>query len=507
MQQTYSAPALKRRPAWPGLGRLSTWVLLAGAGIFFLVSVSMVAAAFGVAIVYASGRILPGVSVAGIALGTLTLEDASAELQNRWAQITVRDGNRLWQVTPTQLGLTLDAEATALAAQRYGRADGSGISAFFGLDPVAPVLTVDPAAAEAGLKVLAATVEQPAQNATIRMNGSEPVAVAAVEGRVLDLQATLSKIVNAPADALSSGALELVMVTTQPTVTDASPLLEKARTLLSSPLTVNAFDPVTNQNAAWTLGPEQWGQWLTTENAPSGLVFSVETNALTNYLNGQNGTLGEGRHIDTGKAVEAVSKAVSAYQTSAWAQVYHSPTKYVVQPGDTIGTVAWKKGVQMWRIIKANGGQDMLSAGQTITIPSLDDLLPLPVVQNKRIVVSISKQRMWVYENGQVKWDWAASTGIPDSPTAPGVYQIQSHERNAYAGNWNLWMPYFMGIYEAVPGFMNGIHGFPTRNGQGILWEANLGSPVTYGCILISSKNADALFNWAEEGVVIEIQR
>jgi lipoprotein-anchoring transpeptidase ErfK/SrfK len=147
-----------------------------------------------------------------------------------------------------------------------------------------------------------------------------------------------------------------------------------------------------------------------------------------------------------------------------------------------------------------------LSVGQTITIPSLDEMLPLPVVFGKRIVVSISKQHMWVYENGQIKWDWLASTGIPDSPTYAGIFQVQSHEVNAYAGNWNLWMPNFMGIYEAVPGFMNGIHGFPTRNGQGILWEANLGTRVTYGCILISSKNAQALYDWAEDGVVIEIQ-
>ena len=149
---------------------------------------------------------------------------------------------------------------------------------------------------------------------------------------------------------------------------------------------------------------------------------------------------------------------------------------------------------------------DTLSIGQTITIPSKDDMLPLPIVDNKRIVISIAKQHMWVYENGQIKWDWVASTGIADSPTAPGIFQVQSHEMNAYAGNWNLWMPTFMGIYEAVPGFMNGIHGFPTRNGQGVIWQGALGHPVTFGCILLSSANAQALYNWAEDGVVVEIR-
>jgi lipoprotein-anchoring transpeptidase ErfK/SrfK len=65
-----------------------------------------------------------------------------------------------------------------------------------------------------------------------------------------------------------------------------------------------------------------------------------------------------------------------------------------------------------------------------------------------------------------------------------------------------------MGIYRPVPtsDFMNGFHGFPTRSGRELLWTGDLGHEVTYGCVLLSSENADLLFNWAEEGVVVEIQ-
>jgi lipoprotein-anchoring transpeptidase ErfK/SrfK len=66
-----------------------------------------------------------------------------------------------------------------------------------------------------------------------------------------------------------------------------------------------------------------------------------------------------------------------------------------------------------------------------------------------------------------------------------------------------------MGIYRPVPSvdFMNGFHGFPTRNGSTLLWTGDLGHPVTFGCILLDSQNAAALFAWAEAGVVVEIQR
>jgi lipoprotein-anchoring transpeptidase ErfK/SrfK len=123
-------------------------------------------------------------------------------------------------------------------------------------------------------------------------------------------------------------------------------------------------------------------------------------------------------------------------------------------------------------------------------------------------VVSITQQHAWVYENGGLKWEWPVSTGIQSSPTWPGIYQIQSHEPNAYAGNWNLWMPNFMGVYQPIPGsdFTNGFHGFPTRGGSQLLWTDSLGTRVTYGCILVSNDNIQALYNWAEEGVVVEIQ-
>jgi lipoprotein-anchoring transpeptidase ErfK/SrfK len=100
------------------------------------------------------------------------------------------------------------------------------------------------------------------------------------------------------------------------------------------------------------------------------------------------------------------------------------------------------------------------------------------------------------------------STGLPTSPTAPGVFQVQSHELNAYADQWNLYMPHFMGFYHPGPNMelMNGFHGFPTRGGGYLLWTGDLGHPVTYGCVLLSLENAETLYNWAEEGVIVEVR-
>src|SRR5690606_11597904 len=207
-------------------------------------------------------------------------------------------------------------------------------------------------------------------------------------------------------------------------------------------------------------------------------------------------------------AVQTVQDAISKRRTQAYVRIRHHDTQHTVQPGETITSIAWDYGVPYPWIQQANPGLgDTLSVGQSITIPSADNFFDFPVVPNKRIVVSISQQRTRVYENGQLKWDWPASTGINSSPTWPGVYQIISHVPNADAANWNLWMPNFLGVYRPVPGqeFTNGFHGFPTRGGSQLLWTNNLGTRVTYGCILLSSDNARLLYDWAEDGVIVEI--
>lgn len=516
MQRPYPVPSQRPlgRTAHPEAVRRTSFkitptMLIVGMGaVGFLTLMSFLAIALGFMLVLGSGNILPTVTVGDVALGGMTETAAAALLSETWQHITVRDGDRMWRVPAARLGITLNAQATAQRAMRYGRGEGSVLLGIFGTAKIAPVLSIDPSRAAEGMALLAEMVNQPPRNATIRMEGNALVPVAAATGRALEVGGTLSRLGNAAAE-FTDGALDLVMRAVQPTITDAAPLLAQASTLLATPLSLNIYNPVTNQGLTWQIPPNEWGRWLTTENTPQGIVFGVESAPLSAYLNAQNATLGDGQFIKVAEAVGALQKALSKNRTDAEARAYNAPTQYTVQHGDTLGSIAWKVGVQMFRIQRANPSVNLeaLRVGQVITIPSKDDLLPLPIVPNKRIVVSIAQQRMWVYENGQVKWEWAASTGISSSPTQPGVYQVQSHDGTAYASNWNLYMPSFLSIYEAVPGFFNGIHGFPSRGGAQVLWENALGRPVTYGCILLSSANARALYEWAEDGVVVEVQR
>jgi hypothetical protein len=508
----YAPTNLPQRPAQTRKTQ-SRPLLWVGVGFLVLSLMTCAAMTLGMGLIYAGG-ILPGVSSGGVTLGGLSETDAIVKLNQEWQTITVRDGQRAWKINPTSLGITLDAQTTAQNSYAAGRSNlGALLPGILGRVEIAPSVTVDRAAATSGLQQMTSQFEQIAVNAGVRMVNGQVEATDPVNGRMLDINATLAQLESNPGALLADGMLELVMQSVQPAVLDSTPMLEQATRLLSSPLDIRLYDPVTGDSAYWSAMPEEWGNWLTASSDPnssSGLTLTANDQSVRNFLNNKAATgLDSSRYLDLDEAVSNVQESIARGEATPYARVYHHDGQYVVQSGETITSIAWDVGVPYLFIQEANGGLSNVSPGQTITIPSSDNFLPYPVVPDKRIVVSISGQRTTVYENGAVKWDWMTSTGISDSPTWPGIYQIISHEPNAYAGNWDLWMPNFMGVYQPIPGsdFTNGFHGFPTRGGWQLLWTNSLGTRVTYGCILLSNENAQLLYDWAEEGVVVEITR
>jgi lipoprotein-anchoring transpeptidase ErfK/SrfK len=471
----------------------------------------------GLLFVYSRGRVLPGVSSLGVPLAGQTPGEAAAVLSERWDEqtVTLRNGDLSWPVKPGELGMSLDAAATARAAALKGRSfdelrelPAQRVAWF----DVAPVWAYDPAAAERTLTQLAPQLAVAPVDATLRVQDGHAVAVPAAEGRVLDVAATLAAIAANPAQVLMDGQLELAVRPVPAAITDVSAAVDEANRLLSHTVTLEAYDPVRDERITWAIEPRVWSEWLRLTPdaaAPNGFGLALDQHIAADYLDTLEAQLGDGRTLSEEEAPAALSAAIRAMQPVAQARIYHPERRHVVQSGETLSSIGYDYGIPYPWIEQANPGVGALSVGQEIVIPSPDALLPLPPVPGKRIVVNMSEQRTRVYENGQLKWDWPSSTGIASSPTAPGVFQIQSHEPNAYAGNWDLWMPSFMGIYRPVPTseFMNGFHGFPTRGNAQLLWTGDLGRRVTYGCILLSSENAQTLYDWAEEGVIVEVQR
>jgi lipoprotein-anchoring transpeptidase ErfK/SrfK len=122
----------------------------------------------------------------------------------------------------------------------------------------------------------------------------------------------------------------------------------------------------------------------------------------------------------------------------------------------------------------------------------------------KYILVDISEQHMYVYEGDALIYSFVASTGI-NNATRVGTFAVQSKIPNAYGSTWDIWMPSWLGIYWSG-GLENGIHALPILPNGAILWEGYLGRPVSYGCVVLGTYEAQVLYDWAEIGTPVEIQ-
>lgn len=519
-QDAPAAPPAQRAPSRPRPVLRARGVLaIALVGTLALMTVCLMALVVAGAVIYGGGKILPGVQMAGVALGGMTEPEAAQALAAAWtgSGVLLRDGERAWSADPAALGITLDPGASAAAARSWGRSVGGPSAAFravLGNVALSPVLRVDWTRLGDYLREAKSSIDVPAKNAGVRLVNGRAEPTPAEPGRALDIPATLARLQRDPGAELADGSLELVMAQTAPAITDASALVAQAQALLASPFTLRAYDPIRDEWTTWTAPPEVWANWITAAgdpDSPTGLALALEGEGPAAFVEAQ-ARFGDERYIKPDEALAAMQAAIRSNRTDATIRVWHNPTTYTVSAGQTLAQIGEEVGIPYPYIQAANPGlnANALSAGQTLTLPSRDVLVPLEPVPHKRIIISRSQQRMWAYENGQVVFDWPVSTGIASSPTAPGVFQVQSHEINAYAEQWNLYMPHFVGFYHPGPNVevMNGFHGFPTSASGGyLLWTNNLGRPATYGCILLSLENAATLYNWAEEGVVVEVRR
>ncbi|HZD57560.1 MAG TPA: L,D-transpeptidase family protein [Anaerolineales bacterium] len=465
-------------------------------------------------------RIVPGVSVGESRLGGMNVYDAAVEVNRSWnlerriVVGTLVDGQvRTWEISPRDLGLSVDPLGTAQKAYAVGHGQALGaeveqmLASLRAGREIAPVVNYDAVAARQGLEVISARVSVEPVEASLHLDGGDLVATPGKPGLVLDVESALEKLSADPLGVLESGYLTAELKPVSPRITDLSAALAEGQRLLDSKVQIKAYDAVSDEHFDWKVPREAIASWLQVESTDQGVEIQINQEAVGAYLDSLDQDLAAGQWVDAGKysapLVEALRQGKSIHLL-----VQHKPTTYTVKPGDTLLKISWKVGIPFWKILDANPGlsADNLLAGQELSVPSKDEMLPLPVIEDKRIVISIDQQHLWVYEDGKQIGEYVISTGIDRSPTQPGIFQVQTHELNAYASVWDLYMPHFLGVYEAWPGFMNGIHGLPTLSSGRRLWAGVLGRPVSYGCIVMDLDAAEWLYNWADNGVVVEIK-
>jgi vancomycin resistance protein YoaR len=216
-----------------------------------------------------SNLVMPGVAASGVALGGMTRDEARTALLNSFRYddqvvFTFRYGDQFWQFTAGELGVGFDVEATL--DQAFGAGRGASVvtnlaqqaSIWLNGRGIAPVIRYDQNTTLAAIQSIAAEINRPAADATLRIEGTSVITTPGQSGRVLDTSVTLTQIDEAIRTMRPGGELLLTVNEAPPTVWEAETAAAKVRAALSGPVTLVADSPAgAGPLGPWTATPEQ----------------------------------------------------------------------------------------------------------------------------------------------------------------------------------------------------------------------------------------------------------
>ena len=115
------------------------------------------------------------------------------------------------------------------------------------------------------------------------------------------------------------------------------------------------------------------------------------------------------------------------------------------------------------------------------------------------INVNLTSQVLVAYEGDTPVYETLVSSGLPMWPTVTGQFRTymkyESQTMNGYLLGYDYFLPdvpYVMYFFEDYA-----IHG--------TYWHSNFGTPMSHGCVNVSTPDAGWLFNWAPVGTVVNV--
>ncbi|MEZ4666662.1 MAG: L,D-transpeptidase family protein [Anaerolineae bacterium] len=156
---------------------------------------------------------------------------------------------------------------------------------------------------------------------------------------------------------------------------------------------------------------------------------------------------------------------------------------------------------------------DHIFAGQTLTIPGVSSsdtggganvvvqpqFVPPPptIFSGKQVVVDLSDQMTYAYQDGVLLRSLRVSTGLPGTPTVLGdynVYHMLESQRMVGPGYDLPGVPYVMYFYQGYA-----LHG--------TYWHNNFGHPMSHGCVNMPTSEAEWFYsNFVEIGTPVHVQ-
>lgn len=132
----------------------------------------------------------------------------------------------------------------------------------------------------------------------------------------------------------------------------------------------------------------------------------------------------------------------------------------------------------------------------------------------QEVIVSITKQQMWVCSASTQSYDSPVITGMENLAadlTPIGTYKIYAKETDVYlkgsdsTGSWNdfvnYWMPFLYNQYGTY-----GFHDATWRASTAFGTTSPDSNQASHGCVEMPLATAEWLYNWAQIGTTVVIQ-
>jgi len=268
-------------------------------GIIFLLitalvfTIGFVGLIIGIQVIY-HGYIFPGVSIGGVDVSEIPPQDALQRINAALnfpenGRILLSDGSKTWVASPAELGFFLDGEYNIQKAYQIGR-QGSlwkrlaeQYQAWHeGID-LAPEFVFSEQIAFHYLEKIAAEIEVPTREASLKIDGLDVIAVQGQVGRRLDISNTIPLIAE-QLKTMKDGEVPLVVAETPPEIMDVSKQAETARQIIKEPLTLKIPGASEDGPGPWVFSREELAQMLTIEKTNDGDTSTYEVQLDTATL-------------------------------------------------------------------------------------------------------------------------------------------------------------------------------------------------------------------------------
>ena len=417
--------------------------------------------------------IAPGTTVAGVPVGWMTPGAAAGAIEQRLAETTVvltGDGGDV-EVTGAELGASVDAQAladtafaehpmwnpTAWFAQTGAEVELDTTAAVEALRDAAPALFTDPV------------------DATLAYDDASTayVSTPATPGTGIDV-ATVQQALQA---AFEAGKTRV----------NLDPVIAEVPAQIS---TETAADTATKlngmiSNIGFYVGDERTvpvdravaASWLTVTPEDGAFTITADAAAIQPVVD----TLAAAVDRAPQNAVEITDRAGKVLQTIAAGQSGR-------QLGATSGIAA--------------AFASQLAGGDPVYKLPVDEVPVSTTTLARNVVVDLSDQAAYFYENGVVVNSTRMSSGLPGHDTHTGSFRITAKLRMQNMGNPDLTKaPYYYTTNVPWVMYFNGDQAL-----HGAYWHNNFGNRMSHGCVNLPVGVAEFLYQWAPMGTEVTVQ-